>query len=219
MTYADKYPRLSVTTDTLVFSIRDRRLNVLLIERDREPFVGRWAIPGGFLRLNEDLVDCAARELFEETGVTGLPLRQFRTYGAPGRDPRGSTVTVVFFALVPSDHIFPVGGTDARNAAWFAVEDHPPLAFDHDTILAEGRARLAEDVTKTVADTGRVAFSFLPAEFSLSEAQAVFEILRGETVDRRNFRKWVTLTWPVEETGRMATGTGFRPAALYRLNV
>jgi len=216
MAYEYKYPRPSVTTDTLVFSIRERALHVLLVERKQDPFTGRWAIPGGFLRLNEDLADCAARELAEETGVTGMPLKQFRTYGAPGRDPRGPTVTVVFLALVPSDHILPVGGSDASKAAWFPVLNHPPLAFDHNTILAEGRARLAEDVTRTVTDTGRVAFDFLSTEFSLSEAQAVFEILSGNALDKRNFRKWIAATWDIEDTGRMTSGTGHRPAALYR---
>ena len=217
MSHTYTHPRPSVTTDTLVFSIRDRRLHVLLIERDKDPFVGRWAIPGGFLRLNEDLADCAARELAEETQVSGLPLVQFRTYGTPGRDPRGPTVTVVFLALVASDHIMPTGGSDARRAAWFPVDDHPPLAFDHDMILTEGRARLAEDVTRSVAETGRVAFDFLPAEFSLSQAQTVFEILRGEDLDKRNFRKWIAATWAIADTGRMTNGTGHRPAALYRL--
>lgn len=222
MVYSYKYPRPSVTTDTLVFSIRNKALHVLLVERDREPFAGRWAIPGGFLRIgedgvNEDLALCAARELEEETRVSGLPLRQFRTYGAPHRDPRGPTVTVVFLTLVPSDHIIPAGGSDARKAEWFQVGKHPPLAFDHELILAEGRAELAHGLTRTVAESGRVAFDFLPEKFTLSEAQGVFEILRGESMDKRNFRKWISMTWTIEETGEQTSGTGHRPAALYRL--
>jgi 8-oxo-dGTP diphosphatase len=213
-----KHARPSVTTDILIFSIREKALQVLLIERKSEPFAGQWAIPGGFVRMGEDLIQGALRELAEETGVTGVPLRQFHTYGQPDRDPRDRVITVVFLALVPSDNIVASAASDAAAVHWFPVDDLPPLAFDHAQILADARARLAEDVSASVERTGRVAFDFLPTEFSLSQAQAVFEILRGETLDKRNFRKWITATWPIEETGAQTSNTGHRPAALYRLN-
>lgn len=217
MSYTYRHPRPSITTDILIFSIRERKLQVLLIQRKGEPFAGAWAIPGGFIRMDEDLVDGALRELQEEAGVTDVPLVQFRTYGRPGRDPRDRVVTVVFMALIPSGHIVARAASDAADARWFPLTDLPALAFDHAEILADARRRLAEDVTVSVERTGRVAFDFLPAEFSLSQAQSVFEILRGEELDKRNFRKWLLSTWSIEETGGQTSGTGHRPAALYRL--
>jgi 8-oxo-dGTP diphosphatase len=215
--YTYSHPRPSLTTDILIFSIREKALQVLLIERKVQPFAGQWAIPGGFVRMSEDLVDGALRELAEEAGVTGVPLTQFRTYGRPDRDPRERVVTVVFMALVPSDHIVATAASDAAKVQWFPVDDLPPLAFDHARILADARQRLADDVKVSVEQTGRVAFDFLPEEFSLSQAQSVFETLRGEALDKRNFRKWILATWPIEETGAQTSGTGHRPAALYRL--
>jgi 8-oxo-dGTP diphosphatase len=219
MAYTYRHPRPSVTTDTLVFSIRDRRLHILLIERRIDPFAGRWAIPGGFLKMDEDLVDCAARELREETGLDdlrGLPLSQFRTYGAVDRDPRGRVITVAFLTLVPSDHLTVRGMSDASAARWFPLEDLPDLAFDHQRIVADGRAHLAGLVTPSLSGSAQVVFDLLPSTFTLFEAQLVFEILRGEELDKRNFRKWFTGTWPLRETGETTTGPG-RPAALYQL--
>ncbi|MCB1396868.1 MAG: NUDIX hydrolase [Rhodobacter sp.] len=218
MTYTYRHPRPSVTTDVLVFSIRERRLHVLLIQRGVDPFAGQWAIPGGFLRMDEDLADCAARELKEETGLdelAGLPLTQFRTYGAVDRDPRGRVISVAFLTLVPSDHLTVRGMSDASAAAWFAFDTLPPLAFDHAQILEDGRAHLADLVNPSISDSASVVFDLLPEAFSLSDAQNVFEILRGEALDKRNFRKWFDATWPLVETGETTTGPG-RPAALYR---
>lgn len=220
MTYTYRHPRPSVTTDVLVFSIRDRRLHVLLVQRGVEPFAGRWAIPGGFLRMDEELETCAARELQEETGLAdlaGLPLTQFQTYGGVDRDPRGRVVSVAFLTLVPSDHLTVRGMSDASDARWFALDDLPDLAFDHAGIVADGRAHLSRLVTPSISDSAKVVFDLLPAAFSLAEAQQVFEILRGEDLDKRNFRKWFSATWPLKETGEMTSGPG-RPAALYRLD-
>lgn len=217
MPYTYSHARPSVTTDILIFSIRQKTLEVLLIERKIEPFQGHWAIPGGFLRMGEDLMDGALRELAEETGVNGVPLLQFRAYGRPDRDPRDRVITIVYMALIPSDHIVVRASSDASEARWFPVDDLPKLAFDHADILADARQRLADDVTVSVERTGRIAFEFLPEEFSLFQAQTVFEILRGEKLDKRNFRKWISATWPIVETGNMTEGTGFRPATLYRL--
>ncbi|GGL52263.1 NUDIX hydrolase [Wenxinia marina] len=217
MSYTYDYPRPSVTTDILVFSIRDGILQVLLIERKIDPFRGAWAIPGGFVQMDEDLRDGALRELEEETGLTGIPIRQLRTYGHPDRDPRGRVITVAFVALVPSDDLIATGGSDARDARWFAVDDLPPLAFDHDRIVADGRAQLARDVTATLHDSALIAFDFLPPAFTLSQAQQVFETLRGEAMDKRNFRKWLASEYALEDTGEKSTGGRHRPAALYRL--
>ena len=112
-------------------------LSVLLIERGHEPFKGSWALPGGFVDYGEDIAEAIGREMTEETGLTGLPFRQFRTYGAPGRDPRGHTVSVVYVAFLSGEEPPVIGGDDAAAAAWFPVEDLPDLAFDHASILDE----------------------------------------------------------------------------------
>ncbi|SMD12042.1 NUDIX hydrolase [Primorskyibacter flagellatus] len=219
MSYKYKHPRPSVTTDILVFSIRNKRLQILLVQRGIEPFKDQWAIPGGFLKMDEDLSTCAARELREETGVTdlaSLPLTQFHTYGAVNRDPRGRTISVAFFTLVPSDQLTVRGTSDARDARWFPLDDLPILAFDHSRIVEDGRANLARLVDPEIVDSAKVVFDLLPATFSLSEAQTVFEILRGEKLDKRNFRKWFSGTWTLQETGETTRGPG-RPALLYRL--
>lgn len=217
MSYTYKHPRPSVTTDILVFSIRDGVLQVLLIQRKRDPFQGAWAIPGGFVQMNEGIEAGATRELREETGLDAIPLRQLGTYGAPDRDPRGRVITIAFIALVPSDGLLAKGGSDAQDAQWFALDNLPLLAFDHASILADGRARLAKDVTASIHESGLVAFDFLPPKFTLSQAQLVFETLRGEEVDRSYFRKWLTSAWCVEDTGEKSVGGRHRPAALYQL--
>jgi len=217
MSYTYEYPRPSVTADVLVFSIRDGALQILLIERKIEPFQGCWAIPGGFIHMDEDIHEGAARELAEETGLSGIALRQLGAYGAPDRDPRGRVITIAFLALVPSDDLVAIGGSDAQDAQWFAMDDLPALAFDHQTILADARAQLAKDVTNTVHDSALVAFDFLPKEFTLSQAQQVFETLRGETMDKRNFRKWLTSEWTIVDTGKKSSGGRHRPAALFEI--
>lgn len=217
MSYTYDFPRPSVTTDVLVFSIRDGALQVLLIERKIDPFKGAWAIPGGFVLMDEDIRDGALRELEEETGLSGIPIRQLGTYGEPGRDPRGRVITVAFVALVPSDGLIAKGGSDAEDARWFGVDEVPSLAFDHAQILTDGRAQLAKDVTTSIHDSALVAFDFLPSKFTLSQAQKVFETLRGESMDKRNFRKWLTNGWSIHDTGEKSSGGRHRAAALFQL--
>lgn len=217
MSYTYEFPRPSVTTDILVFSIRDAVLQVLLIDRKFDPYKGAWAIPGGFVQMDEDLTEGALRELEEETGLSGIPIRQLGAYGAPGRDPRGRVITIAFIALVPSTELIAKGGSDAQDARWFPVDELPPLAFDHAQILADGRAQLARDVTASIKDSALVAFDFLPPKFTLSQAQEVFETLRGEAMDKRNFRKWLSNEWTIEDTGEKSSGGRHRPAALFQL--
>jgi 8-oxo-dGTP diphosphatase len=132
----DSYPRFAVTCDAAVFSAREGRLTVLLIRRGKPPFKGDWAFPGGFVEIDEDLPDAAARELAEETGLEGLTLEQFHTFGRPGRDPRSRTVTVAYIGLLPTCERELRASDDAAEAAWFPAHDPPALAFDHNRILA-----------------------------------------------------------------------------------
>ncbi|WP_071675594.1 NUDIX hydrolase [Nioella nitratireducens] len=215
MSYTYDYPHPAVTADICIFSIRDGKLHVLLIKRLVDPFKDSWAIPGGFIKMDEDLIDGARRELEEETGVADVPLEQLGAYGTPDRDPRERVITVAFMALVPSDQMVLAAATDAADARWFDMDDLPKLAFDHDRILADARERLAHKVTNRVTETARAAFQFLPEKFTLAQAQAVFETLKGEDLDKRNFRKWIAANWDLVDLKEKTTGGRHRPAALY----
>ncbi len=142
MSYTYEYPRASVTVDIAVFCKFDDGLKILLIQRGRPPFEGRWALPGGFIEMDEKLVDSARRELEEETGLKDVELKQFATYGDPGRDPRGRTVSVVYYGFVAPRMSAVRGGDDARKAAWFSPQDLPALAFDHKTIISDLMMRI-----------------------------------------------------------------------------
>lgn len=130
------FPRPSVTVDVACFAPVDGAIHILLIQRGHDPFAGRWALPGGFVDENEALDAAALRELHEETGLGEVPITQFRTYGDPGRDPRGHTVTVVYIARFP-ERAQVAGSDDASDARWFPVDALPPLAFDHVRIVPE----------------------------------------------------------------------------------
>jgi len=135
--YIYDWPRPMVTVDALVFAVCGGRKSVLLIRRGNEPYKGLWAIPGGFLEMDEELEDAAKRELFEETGIEDVELRQMHTFGTLGRDPRGRQITVVFTGTVDKE-IEPAAGDDAAEAEWFDVENLPELAFDHDKVIQMG---------------------------------------------------------------------------------
>ena len=127
-----------VTVDVVVFNSQTGRLHVLLIQRAQEPFQDAWALPGGFVDMDESLEEAAGRELAEETGVEGIDLEQLQTYGDPNRDPRGRVISVAYCTLLPSKNIQHIqGGSDASQARWFPVDELPNLAFDHSKILAD----------------------------------------------------------------------------------
>ena len=209
--YCYAYPRPMVTVDVVTFTVREERLQVLLVQRRNPPFAGRWALPGGFVGMDESLEEAALRELAEETGVAQAYLEQLYTYGAPDRDPRGRVITVAYFALIPAGTpIRPEGGDDAAQARWFATADLPPLAFDHAEIVAYAVRRLRYKLEYTA-----VGFELLPEEFTLSELQRVYEIILGEKLDKRNFRRRMLQANIIEATPHLRSGEG-RPARLYR---
>jgi 8-oxo-dGTP diphosphatase len=200
---------VKLTVDIVLLTIRERRLHVLLIRRGVKPFEGKYAIPGGFVQEGESLEKAAARELAEETGVADVFLEQLYTFGDPGRDPRGRVVTVAYFALVP-EAAEVRGGSDAREAAWFPVEELPALAFDHGRVLDTALARLRGKL-----DYSNVGFGLLPAKFTLSELQAVHEAILGESLDKRNFRRKVAQRGIVKALKEWRA-TGRKPAQLFR---
>ncbi len=135
-TYIYDWPRPMVTVDAAVFTHCGGKTRVLLIKRGNEPFKGKWAVPGGFVNMDEELEDAVVRELAEETGLTGVSLEQMRTYGTLGRDPRGRMITIVFMGIAKEDQTTIKAGDDAAEAKWFDIEELPEdLAFDHNEVL------------------------------------------------------------------------------------
>jgi 8-oxo-dGTP diphosphatase len=136
--YTYQYPRPAVTVDAILISPERK---VLLIERGREPYLGKWALPGGFINMDEELETACRRELEEETGIRMGELKQFKAFGAVHRDPRHRTISVLFYAFT-DDELLASAGDDAANAQWFPVNDLPDLAFDHLQILEEFKAEI-----------------------------------------------------------------------------
>ena len=207
----------AVTADLVVLTVRDDQLEVLLVRRGVTPYQGRWALPGGFVADDEDLVDAAVRELEEETGLASMRvhLEQLATYGTPRRDPRGRVVTVAHLALVPRLSA-PTAGSDAVDARWRPVADvlggARRLAFDHHRILGDGVER-----ARAKLEYSPLAAAFCADEFTIAELRRVYEAVWGTTLDPRNFHRKVTGTAGfVVETDRSTTRDGGRPARLYR---
>ena len=167
---------------------------------------------GWFCRTGREPGGCSTRELEEETGVSGVYLEQLYTYGAPRRDPRERVITVAYYALIPSDYIEIRAASDAEAVGWFAMDELPKLAFDHEEILAMAHERLVAKL-----DYSTLAFQFMPGEFTLTQLQRVYETILQQEVDKRNFRKWVLALECIEETGKEQRSGPHRPAQLYRV--
>ena len=201
---------LRVTVDIVIFTLREGSLQVLLVKRGVPPFEGQYAIPGGFIRGDESLEEAALRELHEETGVRNVFLEQLYTFGDPKRDPRGRVITVAYYALIASDKLSLVAGADAAEAQWFPASSFSPLAFDHKSILDYALERLRNKLEYTT-----VGFQLLPEKFTLGELQAVYEAILGRQLDKRNFRRKLSLLGilkPLREWQR----AGRKPAQLFR---
>ena len=213
MSHSYQYPRAALTVDCVVFGFDERELKMLLIQRGLEPFKGQWALPGGFVHVDETLDDAARRELAEETGLQNVFLEQLYTFGGMNRDPRERVVSVAHYSLVKlSDHKARAA-TDAANAKWFLISKLPNLAFDHAAIAEMALARLQGKVRYEP-----IGFELLPAKFTLSELQHLYEAILETKLDKRNFRKKVLsfgFLVPLKETqinGRQ------RPAQLFRFD-
>ncbi len=208
--YQYKHPHPAVTTDIVIFTIDQQRLELLLIRRKDEPYKDCWALPGGFVDVDEDLEICAMRELQEETSVTGVYLEQLYAFGKPGRDPRERVISVAYYALVPIDYLQIRAASDAKEVAWFSLDDLPLLAFDHDTIVSMAHERLASKLNYST-----IALQFMPEKFTLIELQSVHEIIQGEAVDKQNFRKRMLTCKCIKDTGDTKRNDNHRTARLY----
>ena len=212
MAYTYEYPHPAVTVDIAIFTIEDDDFKVLLIQRGIEPFEGSWALPGGFVGLDESLRRAAWRELREETGVNAAFLQQLSAFGHPDRDPRERVITVAYYALIPNDRLELKASTDAREARLFSMNDLPELAFDHAKIL-----RRAHQKVKDKIDEPLVALQLVPESFTLTELQRVHERILGSSIDKRNFRKRLQAQELLELTGEERRDGPHRPAKLYRV--
>ncbi len=213
MSFCYEHPRPALTVDCVVFGFDEQDLKVLLIQRGLPPYEGKWALPGGFVHVDEALEAAALRELSEETGLGKVYLEQLYTFGEPERDPRERVVSVAYYALVKlSDHRIQAA-TDARNAAWFPVSDPPSLAFDHDQILDTALARLKGKVRYRP-----IGFELLPPKFTLSQLQHLYEAVLETSLDKRNFRKKILAMGILEELDEVEQDVAHRAARLYRFD-
>ncbi|MBC7352650.1 MAG: NUDIX hydrolase [Thermogutta sp.] len=193
MGYTYEYPRPAVCVDCVIFGLPETEADhphsspeVLLIQRARPPFAGMWALPGGFVDIDEPLETAAARELEEETGIRGAALEVAGVYGTPGRDPRGRTISIVYRAVVWKSAHSPQGGDDAAKAEWFSLSALPPMAFDHNQIVEEVTENLRRDIR--TRPFGRELF---PDSFAIVDLQRVYEIMLGCSVSARKLQSFL----------------------------
>jgi 8-oxo-dGTP diphosphatase len=208
-----EYPRPALTVDAVVFGLDGDDLKVLLIRRDLPPFQGKWALPGGFVRVEEPLDEAVRRELREEAGISEVFLEQLYTFGDVDRDPRERVVTVAYYALVKlSDHRVKAA-TDARDAAWFTLSEARNMAFDHDRILDVALNRLKGKVRYQP-----IGFELLPPQFTLSQLQKLYETILEKSLDKRNFRKKILGMDFLVALDEVEKDVAHRAARLYRFD-
>ena len=201
---------LHVSADIVVFTVRDDAVQVLLRQRYSETLDKTyWALPGGYIRPAEPLEDCARRTLAQQTGIRDVYLEQLYTFGRPDRHPRSRVVTVAYIALIPAGRASDT--MDSPNIAWHAIDQVPDLYLDHADIIEFGRKHLVAKMGHSNA-----AFQLVPLDFTLGELQRVYEIILGQTMDKRNFRKKILAMEHVEHTEKFSKNRSHRPARLYR---
>ena len=210
MPYTYDYPRPAVTVDCVIFGLEEgNQLRVLLIQRANPPFQNYWALPGGFVDMGEDLETAALRELQEETGVKDVFIEQLYTFGKPGRDPRGSTISIAYYALVNLKKHPVQAASDAKKVAWFEVNELPELAFDHYEIIQKAIERLRAKIRYQP-----IGFELLPTLFTINQLQQLYETILGIALNRRNFRTRINKMDILQLVGKQKN-VPHRPANLY----
>jgi len=208
-----EFPRAALAVDCVVFGLDESDLKVMLIRRNLPPFEGEWALPGGFVRLEETTDEAARRELREETGLDQVFLEQLYTFSDLKRDPRERVISVAYYALVRLSDFQVQAATDANDAAWFRMGEAPRLAFDHNLILDTAYDRLKAKVRYQP-----IGFELLPKTLTLSQLQKMYETVLARPVDKRNFRKKILSMGILVETGEVQSGVAHRAARLYRFD-
>ena len=197
-----EYPHPAVATDCVVFGFDGHEMRILLIERGIEPYKGMWALPGGFLRMDETAEQCAIRELKEETGLSISHVTQIGAFSGIDRDPRERVVSIAFYALAKKTEV--KGGDDAKNAKWIALNDLPQLAFDHELILRKALEKIKEDI-----HFEPIGFELLDNEFTMPELQRLYEAVLGILFDRRNFYKKMMQTGILKDSENESESPAF----------
>lgn len=209
--YCYKYPHPAVTSDCVIFGFDGVAIKVLLIQRGIEPYKGKWAFPGGFMQIDETAEECAKRELEEETGLKASSVEQFYTFTDVNRDPRERVITVAHYALVRLSEV--KGGDDAKSAQWFAMNEIPSLAFDHDRILRMAINRLKERICFEP-----IGFELLPEIFTMSALQNLYESILEVKFDRRNFYNKMLKLGILSEAEERPKNASRRKPIKYRFN-
>ena len=213
MSSSADHKKPSLTVDCVVFGLDEEDLKIILIQRDRDPYKEQWALPGGFVHNDESLEEAAMRELREETGIGNVFLEQLYTFGDVQRDPRGRVISVAYYALVNlRDHNIKAA-TDARDAAWFSVDDIPKLPFDHNKILEVALKRLRGKVRYEP-----IGFELLPQKFTLTQLQRLYEKILEQDIDKRNFRKKILSMELLKELDEVQMDVAHRAARLYKFD-
>ena len=202
-----------LTTNVVVFTLRDEQLKLLLIRRRNPPFQGFWSLPGGVVGKDEDVEANAMRTLEDGTGLSGVYLEQLYTFSDPARDPRERVISVAYYALVPSKRLRLRTDEDSEGVGWFSLNELPELAFDHAQMVETAHQRLAAKL-----DYSTIAFQFMPERFTLSDLQNVFQIILNRELDKRNFRKRMCAMDQIRQTSEVRKNGSHRPARLYRVN-
>lgn len=213
MPFTYKYERPSVTVDCVVFGLDEEDLKIMLIERGEAPFKGTWALPGGFVRMGENLEEAVRRELKEETGIADIYMEQLYTFGEVARDPRGRVITVAYYALINLKEYKIAASTDAARAEWFSLKSMPKLAFDHKLIFDTALKRLKAKVRYEP-----IGFELLSKSFTLTQLQKLYEKILGEKIDKRNFRKKILGMKFLTSLPERESNVAHRSAQLYRFN-
>jgi 8-oxo-dGTP diphosphatase len=202
----------AVAVDTVLFCIDQKKLKVLLIKINQGPYAGKWALPGGLVQLNETLDEAAKRVLFQKTNIGDIHLEQLYSFGDLTRDSRGRIVSVAYFALVPDSQTYSLKTMDYYDQiSWKEIDLLPALAFDHKKIIEYALERLQSKLEYT-----NIVYSLLPKQFTLTQLQFVYEIITGQPVDKRNFRKKIIGLNLVKSTGKVQKYEAHRPAELYQ---
>lgn len=213
MPYTYDYPRPTLTVDCVVFGVDEEGLKLLLIQRGHDPYKDCWALPGGFVEIDETTDHAALRELQEETGTRDIYLEQLYTFSAVDRDPRQRVVSVAYYALVKPSDLRVQAGSDAQDVRWFNARELPQLAFDHKHIVTVGLERLAGKVRYVP-----IGFELLPEKFTLGQLQSLYEHILGRTLDKRNFRRSFLKMGVLDALDEYQTGVAHRPSQLFSFN-
>ena len=213
MAYTYEFPRPRLTVDCVIFGLDESsRLKVLLIKRGHDPYMGKWALPGGFVDMDEPLEEAALRELREKTSISDVFIEQLYTVGSPNRDPRGRVVTIVYFALINLAAHKISADSDTQDVRWFPSDELPRLAFDHKDIMETAIQRLRGKVQYQP-----IGFELLPDEFTLTQLQNLYTTILGKELNKRNFRTKI-LKMDILKEGNILRGVAHRPAQLYRFD-